>query len=130
MNFFIKKNSTLPLLVFPITDKIMEEFNLEDEMFSNVAITFSMVNAETGAFRIANKSGNLFINNDNAQYPNLPKYALTFKFTELNTSITGRYLGEFVIDFLDNNSMGKIKLPIDSELNIIISDTITKTTII
>ena len=130
MNFFIKKNSTLPILVYPITEKMMKQFNLTEEMFQNVAVTFSMVNSETGAFKIANKSGDLFINDNYAEYPDFEKFSLTFKFCEANTANIGRYLGEFVIDFLDNDSIGKLKLPIDSEINIIISDSTTKTTII
>lgn len=130
MNFFIKKNSTLPILVFPITEKIMRQFNLTDEMFQNVAVTFSMVDSETGRFKIANKAGGLFINDDYAEYPELEKYSLTYKFCQENTSTSGLYLGEFVIDFLDNDILGKLKLPIDSEINIVINDTITKTSII
>lgn len=130
MNFFIKRNSTLPLLIFPITDKLISELNLEDEMFSNVAITFSMINAETNAYKIANRSGDLFINSDISLHPNLPKFSLVYKFTEKNTSSSGLYLGEFVIDFLDNKHLGKIKLPIDTKINIVINDTITKTTVI
>lgn len=129
MNFFIKKNSTLPLLVFQITEKIQREFNLTDDMFENVGVTFSMVNAETGAFKIANKAGGIFINDNYAENPDLEKFSLTFQFCEKQTSGVGNYLGEFVIDFLNNPSIGKLKLPIDTEINIVIKDTITKTSI-
>ena len=130
MNFFIKKNSTLPILVYPITDKLMKQFNLTDEMFENVAVTFSMVDAETGYFKIANTAGGIFINDNYAENPDFEKFSLTFTFCQNHTSVAGNYLGEFVVDFLDSNTMGKLKLPITGDLNIVVNDTTTKTTII
>jgi len=38
-------------------------------------------------------------------------------------------LGEFKLDFL-GQGCGKLTLPVDSQINIVISDSITKTTVI
>ncbi len=130
MNFFIKKDSTLPELVFPITQKLMEKYNLTDEMFENVAVTFSMVNAKSGAFKIANSSGSIFINDDPASHPTLEKFSLIFNFESKHTSTAGNYSGEFVVDFLGETCANKLKLPIDDVINIKISDTITRTTLL
>lgn len=129
MNFFIKKDSTFPILVFPITEKLMKQLNLTESMFENVAVTFSMTNSTTGAYKIANSGGFLYINNivDN---PDIDKYSLGFKFNLTQTHVSGNYFGEFVIDFLDTNNMGKLKLPLDNKINIVISETITKTTVV
>lgn len=129
MNFFIKKNSTLPELKYPLTQKIREEYGITEEMLENVAVTFSMINAETGIYRVANVEANLVINNDRPKYPNEELYTLVYKFKIYQTKKVGRYEGEFVIDMLGTNNCGKIKLPINDQINIIISDSITKTTV-
>jgi hypothetical protein len=128
-NFFIKKDSTLPILKLPLTQHTIEQFDITEDMLENCAVTFSMVDANTGIYRIANVAGDLVINNNLSEYPDEEKYTLTYKFKLNQTSKAGRYLGEFVIDFL-GDECGKIKLPTQNQINIQISDGITKTTVI
>lgn len=129
MNFFIKKNSTYPILKYPLTQKIMELYDINDDILENVAITFSMIDADTGVFRIANVEANLVINTDRSKYPDEAKYTLTYQFKLRDSSKIGRYQANFTIDFLGNNC-GKIALPINSYIDIIVSDSLTKTTVI
>ena len=129
-NFFIKKDSTLPELKYPLTQKVREQYDLTDKMLENVAVTFSMMDANTGLYRIANVAANLVISNERAEYPDELQYTLMYKFKLPQTAKAGRYLGEFVIDFLGDGQCGKIKLPVDGQINILISDSITKTTVI
>ena len=132
-NFFIKKDSTLPELKYPLIQPIMEKYNITEDMLENVAITFSMIDAETGLYRIANVPASLAINNDRPAFPAEEKYTFIYKFTLKDTRKSGRFLGEFVIDFIlsgNDGGCGKIKLPVDGQINIIISDSITKTTVI
>jgi hypothetical protein len=132
-HFFIKKDSTLPELKYPLTQHIMEQYDITPDMLENVAVTFSMINADNGLYRIANVGANLLINRNRPEYPDEVEYTLSYKFRLNDTSKTGRFLGEFTIDFIpiDNNgNCGKIKLPINNQINIIISDSITKTTVI
>ena len=131
MNFFIKQNSTYPLLKYPISQRIREQYDITNDMFENVAVTFSMVDSDSGEYRIANVAGDLLVNeNTNVNIDN-SKYELTFNFKEYHTSKSGRFFGEFTIDFMNSN-MGcfKLKLPINDKINIIISDSITKTTVV
>lgn len=128
-NFFIKKDSTLPVLKYPLTQHTMEQFDITEDMLENVAVTFSMIDANTGIYRIANIAGDLVINNNIPEYPDEEKYTLTYKFKLNQTSKAGRYLGEFKLDFLGENC-GKITLPTENQINIQISDGITKTTVI
>jgi hypothetical protein len=128
-NFFIKKDSTLPELKYPLIQKIREQYDISDDMLENVAVTFSMQEANTGLYRIANVAANLVVNNDRASFPDEEKYTLTYRFKLSQTAKAGRYLGEFKIDFLGENC-GKITLPTQNQINIIISDGITKTTVI
>jgi hypothetical protein len=103
-------------------------------MLENVAITFSMINAETGLYIIANVPANLIITTPRPQYPNDLIYALSYRFKLSQTKKVGNYLGEFKLDFITydgtNDGCGKITLPDDQSINIIISDSITKTTVI
>jgi hypothetical protein len=130
-NFFIKKDSTLPELKYPLIQQVMEMYNITDDMLENVAVTFSMIDAQTGLYRIANAPASLVISNDRPDSPAEEKYTFIYRFTLRNTKKAGRFLGEFKIDFLgDQIGCGKITLPVDAQINILISDSITKTTVI
>ena len=128
--FFIKKNSTLPVLKYPLRQHLMERYDITDEMMEDVGVTFSMINEDTGVYQIANVEAQLIINDDRALYPDEVKYTLTYQFNEKQTSKVGLYRGEFKLDFLGDNNCGKITIPNDNKIIIIISDSITKTTVI
>jgi hypothetical protein len=130
-NFYIKKDSTFPILKYPLIQKLREEYDITDEMLENCAITFSLLDSESGCYKIANAAGNLVVNEDPAKFPDEEKYTLTYQFKLAQTSHAGRFLGEFVIDFLDEQySCYKIKLPTTSYINVIISESLTKTTVV
>jgi hypothetical protein len=128
-NFFIKKNSTLPEVEFHLTQQVMQQYDITDDMLQDVAVTFSMIDAETGLYRIANVPANIEYIRLRPQYPDNFIYELSYRFKLSQTRKPGRFLGEFKLDFLGENC-GKITLPVDSQINIIISDSITKTTVI
>jgi len=128
-NFFIKTDSTLPELKYPLTQHTMEQYDITPDMLENVAVTFSMMEADTGLYRIANVAGNLVVNNNRPEYPDEVQYTLTYRFKLPQTAKAGRYLGEFKLDFLGENC-GKITLPTQNQINIQISDGITKTTVV
>ena len=129
-DFFIKKGSTLPEVKFPLTQQLREQYDISDDMLENVAITFSMIDAETGLYRIANVDANLVIVTDLAANPDEEKYTLTYRFKNFETDKIGRYNAEYVIDFMGYGNCGKIKLPTNGYINVIISDALTKTTVI
>lgn len=127
--FYLKKDSESSVIKYPITQQIKDRYDITDDMLESVAITFSMVDSNTGRFRIANESGYIVVNSD--LEPTLSKYELGFKFNKKHTFKTGRYLGEFVLDFLNPEyGCGSIKLPNVGYLDIIITDSLTKTTVI
>ena len=128
-NFFIKKDSTLPELKYPLIQHMREQYDISDDMLENVAVTFSMIDADSGLYRIANVAANLVVNNDRVNFPDEERYTLTYRFKLPQTAKAGRYLGEFKLDFLGENC-GKLTLPTQNQINIIISDGITKTTVI
>ena len=127
--FFIKKDSTLPELKYPLTQPTMEQYDITPDMLENCAVTFSMIDADTGLYRIANVAGNLVVNNNRPEYPDELQYTLTYRFKLSQTRKAGRFYGEFKLDFLGENC-GKITLPTQSQINIMISDSSTKTTVV
>ena len=129
MNFFIKKDSTLPDLIYPLTQKIRQEYQITDDMLENVAVTFSMIDADTGLYSIANVPASIDFKRLRPQYPDDFIYALIYRFKLYQTSKPGRYNGEFKLDFM-GEGCGKLTLPVDDVINIQISDSITKTTVI
>lgn len=126
--FYIKKDSTLPELKYPLIQQVREKYDITDDMLENVAVTFSMINHD-GLYRIANSPANLVISENRAEEPDEVKYTLMFRFKEHQTKRVGRFKGEFVVDFLGENC-GKIKFPVDGHIDIVISDSLTKTTVI
>lgn len=130
-NFYIKKNTTFPLLKYPLTDHIKDYYDITDDMLDNVGVTFSMMDVETGVYKIANVAGDLIINNNRPEYPDETQYTLAYKFRLSDTNKIGRFYGSFTIDFLDEDvGCGKISLPLNGYINIIITDSITRTTIV
>jgi len=128
-SFIIGKNSTYPLLKFPLIQQLRDKYDISDDMLENVAVTFSMVDAETGVYRIANKAAHFLINDDIEKYYDEERYTLAFKFTTSQTRKAGNYLGEFKLDFIEDGvSCGKITLPMN-KIMIRITDSITKTSV-
>lgn len=128
--FFIKQNSTLPKLKFALTQHIRENYDITDQMLNNVGVTFSMKNKETGIYQIANVAGDLIINRDRENYPDEEEYTLVYNFRLRDTKKVGRFQGEFKLDFIGEKNGGKITLPNNEPINIIIGDSLTKTTVI
>lgn len=130
-NFFIKKDSTYPELKYPLIQQVLEKYDITEDMLENVAITFSMIDSETGRYRIANVPASLIVSENRAENPDEEKYTLAYKFRLKDTKIIGRYRGEFKLDFLSNDGCDlKLTIPNNNYINIIISDSLTKTSII
>ncbi len=127
--FFIKKNSTLPVLKFPITSYIMEKYDITEDMLDNCAVTFSLYDVTNDVYKIANKEARLHILDDLKTYPDEEKYTLEYKFSLSDTNRSGNFDGEFKVDFL-GDACGKITFPVSEKLKIAIQDSITKTTIV
>lgn len=129
--FNIKQNSTLPILKYPLYQKIREVYDITDDMLKNIAITFSMFDRDSGRYIIANNSANMVINRDKNNYLDETEYTLVYKFNKQETTDVGIFSGEFCLDFIGEYSeCGKIKLPLNDFITINITNSITKTTII
>lgn len=129
MTIFVKQNSTLPEVKFELTQRLREKYDITIDMLENVAVTFSMVDAETGVYKVANAEARVDILKDVYERLDNSVYTLVYRFKLKDTSKTGRFYGEFKLDFLGDHC-GKITLPNDDQITIIIDSSITKTTVI
>jgi hypothetical protein len=113
MEFHINKNATLPKLKLELIKDGRNDFNKFHDKIQNANITFTMVDVVTGVKKIACKSAGI--------EEVLPKnnciceeFYLTYQFTTKETSVAGRYVAQFEIEFLDGS--GTLIVPIREEL--------------
>jgi hypothetical protein len=119
MEFFINKNSTLPILKLELIKDGRNDFQKFFEKIQNADIFFTMTDTVTGVKKIAKKRASTQLV--------LPKsdctgeeYYLTYQFTSKETSVCGRYVGIFEIEFLDGS--GTLIVPIRESVFINILD--------
>lgn len=128
--FFIKKNSSLPKLKYPISESLMLRYDITEDMLENCAITFSMQDSESGNYKIANKAADLLVNDNFTENPDDCKFNLVYKFSLNDTSKAGIYIASFKIDFLGEGNCGKITMPNNDNITVVVQDSLTKTTVI
>ena len=117
MEFYIKKNATLPVLKMQVVKdgragylQLMEDLEVS-------TIFFSMIDVETGIPKIVSAPAEivaLIMAEDGAT----TEYYIYFKFTARDTNTPGRYQGQFLI----KNDEGNLILPIREELYINVQD--------
>ena len=125
--FFIKQHSSYPALKFPLTQRIMEKYDISENILENCAITFSMID-ENGNYIIANYGADLKISEERYLEPDEVKFSLIYNFTKFDTEISGNYRGEFKIDFLGDNC-GCITFPTEDYIDVRILGSNVKTTV-
>jgi len=116
MEFFIKKNATLPVLKMQVVkDGRSGYLQLMQDLEVSI-IFFTMVEVETGIPKIVSAPAEIV----NLILPegSDPEYYIYFKFTARDTNTPGRYQGQFLI----KNDEGNLILPIREELYINIQD--------
>ena len=124
MEFFINKNATLPILKLELIQDGRNDFQRFYEAVQNANIYFTMADVVTGVKRIAKKETTieLVIPQTNCVGD---EYYLIYQFTERDTAVAGRYVGQFTIEFLDGS--GTLIAPIREELFInVLEGTIRK----
>lgn len=123
MEFSINKNSTLPILKLELIQDGRNDFQKFHEKVQNANIYFTMTDVITGVKRIAKKlTGIQQVEPENCVGP---EFYLIYQFTQRDTSVAGRYVGQFEIEFLDGS--GTLIVPIREELFInILERTIKK----
>lgn len=117
MEFFIKKNATLPILKMQVVKDGRSDYNKMMNLIEESAIFFSMVDTETGIPKIISRPAGfvnkVFVNPDQG-----PEYYIYYQFTNKDTKKTGRYEGQFLL----KNDEGVLILPIREKLYINIQE--------
>ena len=117
MEFFIRKNATLPVLKMQVVQDGRSSYGDTMELLELSTIFFSMVNVQTGIPKIVGAPCSIV-----SLIPNEPgapvEYYIYYQFTTRNTDTPGRYQGQFLI----KNDEGSLILPIREELYINVQD--------
>ncbi len=129
-NFYIGQHSTLPELTYSISKKYFDKYSIDDDMLMQSVATFSLIDSDTGLYIIANSPAMFVINTDPYKISKQGKYLLKYRFERFDTTESGKYFGEFKLDILHPDFMGKITFPTTEKLNIFITPSITKTDVI
>lgn len=119
MEFFINKNSTLPVLKLELINDGRNDFHKFHEMVQNANIYFTMTDVITGVKRIAKKETGIQLVLPQSDCVG-EEFYLIYQFTEKETSVAGRYAAQFTIEFLDNS--GTLIVPIREELFVSVLD--------
>ena len=115
MEWFIKKNATLPTLKVKVVKDGRSDFEKGSSDMMDSSVFFSMIDVDTQIPKISTKTAVITseINNEgNTEY-----YAY-YQFTKRETNKEGRFSAEFII----TNSDGVIYLPINDKLYVNIID--------
>lgn len=124
MEFSINKNSTLPVLKLELIQDGRNDFQKFHDKVQNAKIFFSMTDVITGVKRIAKKETGIQQVEPASDCVG-DEFYLVYQFTERDTAVAGRYVGQFEIEFLDGS--GTLIVPIREELFInILERTIKK----
>jgi hypothetical protein len=117
MEFFIKKNATLPILKMQVVKDGRSDFNKMMGLIENSAIFFSMVDIETGIPKITTRPAG-FVSKKMLDPNADPEYYVYYQFTNKDTRKVGRYEGQFLL----RNEDGVLILPIRDKLFINIQE--------
>jgi hypothetical protein len=123
MEFFIRKDSIEPILKMELVQDGRNDFSKFHEKLSNSTIYFSMRDVDTGTLKVANKLGGIVAREQTS--PNIPtEYYIYYKWSKSDVRKVGRFEGQFVIYFNDDNT--ELIAPIRENLYVNITDSFVK----
>jgi hypothetical protein len=125
-NFFIKKNSELPILQMKVINDGRSDYKKIFNNLENAAVTFSMKEVDSCKYRIFNKPALIIPVEDEACGET--EYYIGYKFSKKETSISGYYKAEFKIDFLNDGT--SLIVPIYEDLFVNIGDSFVNSKIV
>lgn len=118
MDFYINQHATLNKLKLELIQDGRNDFHKFHEKIQNANIFFTMTDVITGVKKIAKKVADIELVEPTSCVGE--EYYLTYQFNTKETSVSGRYVGKFEINFLDGS--GTLIVPIREELFINILD--------
>lgn len=133
MNFFIRhiddtsipgSQKVLPILSMMVINDGRHEYHRFHEMIQNADITFSMIDSESGVYKVANSPAFIKKLDDSCCED---QFIVCYQFTKREIQTPGTYKGYFTIKFgedLKNDDYeypnGVLKVPIRDELFIVV----------
>jgi hypothetical protein len=118
MDFFINKNSTLPLLCMELITDGRNDYKAFNELIQNATITFSMIDIETGIRKVSKQLASCELKDACVDCPE--EYYIIYKWKPKDVNRAGTYKAEFEITFLDGS--GVLIAPVRDDLLIHIRD--------
>lgn len=119
MEFFIRQGASEPILKLRLVDDGKNDKSSFNDLLENSDITFEMFDVKTEQYQVLN--GECLLTTRTKKYDQTTdEYYITYRFTEDNTSVKGRYEGIITIQFLDvsSNPTNKLIVPIKEKLYI------------
>ena len=119
MEFFIRQGSTDPILKVKLVDDGKNDKSSFNDLLENSDITFEMFDVESEQYQVLN--GQCLLTTRTKKYDQTTdEYYVTYRFTENDTSLKGRFEGVVTIQFLDTNlnPTNKLIVPIKEKLYI------------
>lgn len=117
MEFFIKKNATLPVIKINVIKDGRSDYDRSMKFLNETEIFFSMVDTETGIPKITSRPAGIM--KKESVIPNEgDDYYLYFQFTPFDTKKVARYKGQFMF----RNGTGFMNLPLNQEIYINVTD--------
>ena len=119
MDFYINKDSLLPILRMELIEDGRHDYNKFMELIQNSSITFTMVNIDTGVTKVANAPAFIKLREDGGC---VDQYVICYKWKKHDVKEAGRYKGTFNIEFgeIKNDEYdypeGNLIMPIREEL--------------
>jgi len=126
-NFYIRKNSQLPILKMKVNNDGRNDYKKIFENLENAAVTFSMKEMDCSSckWKVFNKQG-LIIPVTDSECGSEQEYYIGYKFSKKETNEAGVYKGEFKIDFLDDGCTLIVPIREDLIINILDSQTLSR----
>lgn len=121
--FYINKNSTLPLLKMELINDGRNNHNVSSlyppfsEMIQRAQITFTMVNKENGVLKISKAEAFITPIEDQCD----EEYHICYKWNKRDTNESGIFSGKFTITIDNIDGGGVLIVPIQDELVIYIN---------
>lgn len=117
MEFFIRKGATDPILKLRLVDDGRNDKSSLNDLLENADIRFDMYEVETEIPQILNAPCNLTLRTKKYDQTT-DEYYITYRFTEEQTSESGKFEGIITIQFRDTNLQltNKLIVPIKEKL--------------
>ena len=117
MEFFIKKNATLPVLKINVIKDGRSDYNRSMKFLSETDVFFSMVDTATNIPRLTTRPAGL-MSKIAPSTASTSDYYVYYQFTPFDTKKVGRYKGQFL--FRDDT--GILILPLNEDIYINVTD--------